>query len=287
MRSKSPSYFAPRFPSWRSRHGTALVLVLWIMVVLSAVALQLSYSSHLRLQVTASIGQSTAALYLARAGVERAVADLVENRNSVQALADLRESDTVEYCNVELGNGTYTLLAALDESGDPVCGIMDEAAKINVNIADADVLRKLPGMNSELVSAIMALKQRGEIHDVNDLLLVEQVNVQLLFGEDANGNGLLDANEDDGGKSWPPDNADGSLDSGLVGYLTTWSATRQINTSGERRVDINSADAKKLQQAISGLTTQEAESIVEHRKKNKFASIANLLDVELVKKNVL
>ena len=262
----------------------ALVLVLWIMVVLCAVALQVSFSSHLRLQVTASLGAGTKALCLARAGVERAIAELVEGRNSIQTLADLRESETSVYSNVELGEGSYTLFAGLDAEGEPLYGIMDEAAKINVNKADQAALAKVPGMNSELLAEILALRKGEPFHNLNDLLLLDRIDVQLLFGEDLNGNGLLDPNEDDGDESWPPDNADSRLDRGLAGFLTTWSAARNVTAEGKKRVNINSASSEEIAKSVPGISSQEAESIVEHRKKRKFASIADLLDVELVAK---
>jgi len=288
MKLKGPGFSAPRYPLWRSkkrpRRAMALVLVLWVMVVLCAVALGLSFSSRLRLQVTASLGAGTKALYLARAGVERAIAELVDRRDSVQSLTDLRESEFSDYSNVELADGSYTLFAGLDGEGDPLYGIIDEAARINVNTADQAVLGKVPGMNSELISEILSKRTGQPFHNLNDLLLLERVDLELLFGEDANGNGLLDANEDDGDQSWPADNADGRLDRGLAGFLTTWSAARNVTADGQSRVNINSASAQELAKSIPGISSQEADSIVEHRKKKKFENIAALLDVELVVK---
>jgi competence ComEA-like helix-hairpin-helix protein len=270
--------------SKNERRGMALVLVLWVMVVLCAVALKLAFSSHLRLQVTATLGAATKALYLARAGVERAIAELVDGRDSLQTLADLRESELSDYSDVELADGSYTLFAGLDAQGEPLYGIMDEAAKINVNTADRAVLSKLPAMDSELVAEIVAARRREPFYDLNDLLLLERVDVELLFGEDRNGNGLLDANEDDGDQSWPPDNADGRLYRGLAGLLTTWSAARNVTADGETRININSASAQEMTRSLSGISSQEAESIVEHRKKKNFTHIAELLDVELIVK---
>ena len=264
----------------------ALVLVLWVMVLLCAVALDVKFSTHLRLQVTASTGGATKAHFLARAGVERAVADLVAGRDRVQAAADLREGDGRAYRSVELGEGTYTLYAGMDDGGSPVYGIADEAAKINLNTADADTLGKVPGIGPELAALMVALRKLEACHDVDDLLLLENVDPLTLYGEDQNNNGLLDANEDDGEQSWPPDNADGRLDGGLAAHLTTWSAARDVTADGESRVNLNSAKAEELVKSISGLAEQEADSIVAHREKNKFGSIANLLDVELVERVV-
>ena len=119
---------------------------------------------------------------------------------------------------------------------------------------------------------------------MNDLLLSEMVDLLKLYGEDQNDNGILDPNENDGDQSWPPDNADGLLDGGLAVYLTTWSAARNVTAEGGERVNLNSANAKQIAKSVTGVTDQEAESIVAHREKSKFASIADLLDVELVEK---
>jgi len=254
------------------------------MVVLSAVALPLAFSSRLRLQVTASVGHGTQALYLAKAGVERVLADLGEGRESIQMLDDLRESELNPLHNVELGPGTYTLFAGYESNGDPSYGLIDECAKINVGTADQAVLAKLPGMSDTLASELVAQRGRTPFNDLNDLLLLERMSTELLFGEDANGNGVLDGNENDGSASWPQDNADGRLDPGLSAYLTAWSSSRNVTSTGGERVNINSASANDITKSVSGVSKEQAESIVEHRKKKKFANIVELLDVKIVKK---
>ena len=59
----------------------------------------------------------------------------------------------------------------------------------------------------------------------------------LLYGEDANLNGMLDPNENDGMKLPPYDNQDGILDPGLFEYVTVLSheTTHGTNGIGARR----------------------------------------------------
>jgi DNA uptake protein ComE-like DNA-binding protein len=261
-----------------------LVFVLWVMVVLCAVALDMRFSSHLRLQVTANLGNGARAAFLARAGVERARAELAESRDTVQAFADLRESSERDYQNIELGEGTYTLFVGTDSDGSPVYGIDDESARLHINTAERAVLEKIPGMEVGLPVAIEDARKEQEFRDINDLLLVRGVDMTVLYGEDQNKNGILDPNEDDGDETWPSDNADGHLDGGLAPYITTWSAIRNVDPSGEQRVDLNSASAEELASSVEGISSQQADSIVAHREKNKFTSIAELLDVELVER---
>jgi len=254
------------------------------MVVLSALAAQLSFSSHLRLQATATVGQGAQALYMARAGVEKAISDLVTKRDGAQPAANYLESESVPYANVPLGEGTWTLLAGYGETSRPLFGIMDESAKINLLTADASLLGQVPGLTPQLAAEIVQWRPAGQLRSLNDLLLVEGIDVQLLYGEDVNGNGLLDPNEDDGEESWPPDNADGRLDQGLAAYLTLWSAARNVTSEGKKRANLASASADDLMKAIPGLKSEEADSIVAQRGKKAFASIADLLDVPLAAK---
>lgn len=251
------------------------------MVILGALAMQLKFSTHLRLQATATLGQGMQALFLARAAVEKAVYDVATKRDGYQSPSDYLESETMAYSNVPLGEGNWTLFAGYDASDRPVYGIMDECARINVTAADASVLARLPGMTQQLAAEIVLCRQSGEIRSVNDLLRVEGIDTQLLFGEDANGNGLLDPNENDGDESWPPDNADGRLDEGIAAFLTIRSAVRNVTADGKKRVNISSASADELKAAIPNLTSEEADSIVAQRGRKAFVSIADLLDVEL------
>lgn len=75
--------------------------------------------------------------------------------------------------------------------------------------------------------------KNGPFSTVEELLLVKGVTGQVLFGEDFDRNGLLTPNEDDGDKTFPPDNEDGILNRGLYPYLTVLSY--DYNTSNDNR----------------------------------------------------
>lgn len=274
---------------FKSRNGVALVMVLWIMTILCAVALEVSFLSRLRLQATRNSGDGLRALFIAKAGVEHAIAELKAEPNKIVTVENLREGTERAYCNVQVGQGSYTLLAegADPITGEPVFGISDEAAKIDLSKADESVLSKVPGIDPELAADIVQLRQEnGTIHDLDDLLLIETMDVFSLYGEDQNRNGILDPNEDDGDESWPPDDYNGELDRGLAPYLTCYSSARNVTSEGEERVNINTASAQDISSKAPQITQQQADSIVEHRKKNQLNGIADLLDVMLVEKIV-
>jgi hypothetical protein len=60
-----------------------------------------------------------------------------------------------------------------------------------------------------------------------------------LFGEDANRNGLLDPNEDDGEATYPPDNADGRLNPGWAAFLSVHSRESNLRSDGAPKININ------------------------------------------------
>jgi len=77
--------------------------------------------------------------------------------------------------------------------------------------------------------------KNGPFTTVEELLLVKGVTPQILWGEDFDQNGLLTPNEDDGDKSFPPDNQDGILNRGLAPYVTVWSTETNIANDNRQR----------------------------------------------------
>jgi type II secretory pathway component PulK len=60
-------------------------------------------------------------------------------------------------------------------------------------------------------------------------LYPDEIDDTIWFGEDSNGNGILDPNEDDGFDSPPFDDMDGILDRGIKDFVTVDSGTDKIN----------------------------------------------------------
>ena len=134
---------------------------------------------------------------------------------------------------------------------------------------------RLPGMTAELAAAVIDWRDGdGEVspggaeaehylllddpHEcknapfetVDEILLVKGASVDVLVGEDANRNGVLDDREDDAGESEPQDNRDGRLDRGLSAYLTVYSREPNASASGERRTNVNAPNTRDLSQLL-------------------------------------
>lgn len=154
----------------------------------------------------------------------------------------------------------YSLVATnFDNQDVPRFGCTDEASRVNINVASPDQLRRLiskvapTGSVETLVQCILDWRESGTspralgakdvyyerldepyrckkapFDSLEELLLVKGVDGTLIFGEDMNRNGLLDANENDGETSMPLDNGDGIMDRGLAPYITVYSREPEV-----------------------------------------------------------
>ncbi len=291
------------------RRGSVLVGLLWCLALLSVIVTGLLYSARLDLRVVKNYGDTIQAHYLALAGIEKAKAvlyhDAANRRRSAQNHSGAVYSDPEQFRDVTLGRGLFRIIrqAGPGEGQGIVYGVSDEESRLNLNQASKEELPKLPGIEQSVVSAILDfrdednganpggaedeyyqslqppyLPRNGPLQTVREMLMVAGVTARDFMGEDANQNGLLDPEEDDGDAAYPPDNKDGLLDAGWSGLLTVDSSVRDVNAAGEARVNIRNADESALA-AVPGLSSTLAKAIVAYRGQNQFNSLADLLEV--------
>jgi hypothetical protein len=80
--------------------------------------------------------------------------------------------------------------------------------------------------------------KNAPFESVEELRLVAGMTRDILYGEDANLNGILDANENDADSSAPYDNRDSRLDPGLMEYFTVYSYEPMMGTNINTRADV-------------------------------------------------
>src|SRR5690606_25999776 len=138
------------FPS-RGRHadtmnqrGSILVGLLWCLVLLSVVVISVLHASRIDLLVARNHADTIQAHYLARAGIERAIALLYHDardrsRSARHHTGNLHEAPE-QFQEIPLGRGTWSVLrkALPHEAGHFVFGIQDEEGRFNVNTAPAE-----------------------------------------------------------------------------------------------------------------------------------------------------
>jgi len=265
---------ASRTPA--QQRGVVLIVVLWVMALLAVIVLSFGQAMRVEMQISHSYTDRLKALELAKSGIARAMADLAADATDYDDFDDPWYSNEEEYREVALGDGTYTLLnIGYEDDSAPSFGLVDEAAKINFNTATREMLSSLPGMDYAIADAIIDWRDEDDIQEpegaeseyyesldpsyfcknapfetVEELLLVAGVTREILYGEDWNRNGMLDANENDGDASDPPDNGDGVLDRGLADFVTVY--TREPSEERENQADEGQGDG-----GASGQASQE------------------------------
>lgn len=296
--------------------GSALVAVLWCLVVLEVVVIGMLRAGRLELRVVKNHGDLIQAHYLALAGIEKAKALIYRETRDLEAAGKSHGSTLWEnpeaFKDAPLGRGMFRVIrgARKDEGGARlIYGLRDEESRLNVNHASAEELKKLPGMTDGAAAAILDWRdgdsrvtpggaegedyaalsppyrpRNGPLWTLRELLMVRGVDPQLLLGEDRNANGLLDPEENDGALTEPPDNSDGLLDASWSALLTVESSVENRSARGKRRVDIKTAGEDSLA-TVEGISGDLAKAIVAYRNEKPFESIADLLEVTPVKKN--
>jgi type II secretory pathway component PulK len=260
-------------PNLNLKRGSILVIVLWVSFGLCSIALYFAHSMSMEFQaadnevagVEADQAIEGAAVYVSNVLVT------LQTSNNMPSPVNFRAD------NVKVGNATFWLIGRdtndLESSaqGDhPVWGLVDEASKVNLNNATAAMLQNLPQMTANLAAAMYDwqtvsnsppstdgaksetysglnppyLCKSAPYETIDELSLVYGMNLDYLYGEDANLNGILDPNENDGVTTPPTDNQDGILDPGLLEYVTVWTKGESLTTSnGIARVAINNTAA--------------------------------------------
>lgn len=145
-----------------------------------------------------------------------------------------------------------------DETTDPylalsyVPGMTEEIASAMVDWIDSDDERGTGGAETADYEALAIpySARNGPMQSIDELLKIQGVTPALFYGEDANRNGTLDPNENDGDESPPWDNADGVLDVGWREYFSV--SSREVNTQsdGAARINLNQGLMTELFDAL-------------------------------------
>ncbi len=272
----------------RNNKGLALVIVLWIVILMTALIAIVSQTSRLDMKMATAVVDEVRCKWACRAGTETAIGLLNEDLRATDCLLDLWCDNDEDYNDVPLERCIYSVY------------VTDEAGKLNVNTITREQLMALPYMETQVADAILDWRdddenprsdgaeggyyqnlpfpykiRNGPVKTIRELLQARGVTKDLLYGEDLNLNGQLDYTEADGELSPPMDNGDGYLDEGWIAYLTCYSYEKNVDAEGQNRVNINQADEGQLQNQL-GLTAPQARWIVQNRGSG-YQNIAGLI----------
>ncbi|MDX9980173.1 MAG: helix-hairpin-helix domain-containing protein [Lentisphaeria bacterium] len=276
-----------------SQHGFALILVLWLALALAATAL--------------CFGQVAVLGYRTRSGVranlqcrhtEQAAAVYVKALLATVEAGEMPELESEEVEEIPVGGSAFWLLAPIwNESPELSYGLVSEAGKLNLNTASKAMLQALPGMTEALAAAIVDWRdedaepqpygaedetysrkkppyraRNAPFDSIEELLLVEGMTEDILYGKDRNRNGLVDP--------WEGDGAGSSLtDYGIYHLVTVHSAEpNETGGGGEGRTNVTDAQALRrfLTRTFDAQTASRAESAGPYRSVLEFAARSGL-----------
>ena len=259
--------------------GTVLIVTIWIVLILAGLVLVFSRSTRVEAIASANYVAAVQADAIARGSLEYIKAQLLSDQETVI----LTQGEDL-YEAVELEAGFFWVLHPnLSDDRNYTYGLSDEGSKINLNSATEEMLLKLPGMTSELASAIIDWRDNdseitpggaeneyyllladpyyckdGPLETVEEILLLRGASEGILYGEDTNKNGVLDPQENDASESEPPDNKNGRLDRGIYDYVTVYSRQPNVSQNGQNRININETnDEESLSNLLRELITDD------------------------------
>lgn len=239
------------------RQGSVLVIVLWIAFGLVSLALYFANSMNFELRASDNRVSALAADQ-AIEGAARYLTYLLTQRTANGSNGVFLTLNDSLCQSVPVGEARFWLIGR--DTNNPVgpgrlCfGLVDEASKLNLNIATSNAITWLPRMTMDLTQAILdwrdtngngptvnyyAMQQPSyqckcdPFETVDELRLLYGADMDTLVGGDLNRNGILDPNETDASQN-------GMLNPGVLEYVTVYSREPNTNSDGTAKVNISS-----------------------------------------------
>jgi type II secretory pathway component PulK len=250
----------------QGERSSVLIIVLW--TVFGLIAITIYYAQSMTSELRASDSRVAGIQSeLAIEGARRYLTCVLSNLNETGAMPD---TSTYQNAAAAVGEARFWLIG---RSNSPVSistttpiafGFVDEASKLNLNYANSNMLSMLPNITPDIVASILTwrstnttstsggaesdtymrlnppyLCKNAPFETVDELRMINNMTMDLLYGEDANLNGILDPNENDGDKLPPSDNQDGILNPGIEEYVTVYTREPGSTTNGMARFNVS------------------------------------------------
>ncbi|MBT3841171.1 MAG: hypothetical protein HOF61_03160 [Verrucomicrobia bacterium] len=288
-------------------NAIALVGVLVIVGLLSMIAISLMFRMQAAATASASTLRSEQAWVVALSGLDRAIDVVSDSSRTTEGWID-NSTDFEHQLVYDDGSDQWyfsVFRRGVLETDEIIFGVVDEASKLPLNATNVLQLMKVPHMTLPAVEALADFvdgdsiaRDNGAEQDsydllpvpysipnkpvsfLDELLLAQGVSAAHLYGEDANRNHKLDANENDADALFPPDNQDGTLSGGLHRFFTLHSRDWNVNRNNQPRLDINTV---ALDPEPAGLTDETVAFLEAKRKAGQpLASLADLVNATLI-----
>lgn len=259
----------------RRQNATVLIIVLWIAVGLVSIALY--FASSMTYELRASDNRvSGMATEQAIEGAARYVGSVLYNYSTNGAVPNNTQFSSAA---VAVGDAHFWLIGrdpTEKPSSDPYFGLIDEASKLNLNIAGTNTLYYLPNMPNDFVDAIIDWRSTNgygmysmnynalgyddknePFETLDELRLVYGSTIDLLEGNDLNLNGVMDANEA------TVNGSNGKYDPGLLEYFTVYTREPNFGAGGTSLTNVNEASQTQLETLFQAADVSSAQNMAQ------------------------
>ena len=269
----------------RSSDGIALIAVLWVLVLLTAIVGEFAYSMRTEVNITRNFKEATQAYYIAHSGLIRSVVEMIRNTAKIKnpELAAEVSEDNVWRVNVPIppekfGPGEFSVhidnsagLIDLNTAGEVLLGIMVDTLDISED--DKNII----------VHSILDWRDSDDFHRLNG---AENKYYQSLPNPYACKNAAFDSVEELLlVRGMRPELFDEKLKK-IVTIIPQSQTTRTAkghSSSGARptnsgQININAAP-RQLLEALPQITSQQVQNLVDYRADRDIISIAEVGDL--------
>ena len=273
----------------KSESGIALLLVLWVLMLLMVIVGEFCHAMRTEVNITRNFKEDTQSYYIAVAGLNRAVSELIKNEILPQKVKSPDSEDDDEEADEEEISWRINadIPAIAFGEGQFEVKIGNESGKVNINRANRRLLRMM--LNG------------FDLDDSDKDVIVDSI----LDWRDKDRNHRISGAEDDYYDSLPEpyECKDGDFDSieelllvrgvtpeifygGLEHMVTVYQdETKSRGRRGRRgkgfdydKVNVNTAPPQVLR-SLPMMTDDLVQEIIEYRKEQDFKSMAALSDI--------
>ena len=158
----------------RKEKGIALLMVLWVLILLSAIATEFCFAMRTEVNMVRNFKEETEAYYIALAGLNRAVMELVRNESTHERRKILEKEDEAADETSQRWRMNTTIPPVPFSEGEFRVQIENEAGKINLNTADEPLLKMMLSNfgleereKSIIVDSIIDWRDKNDLHRMN------------------------------------------------------------------------------------------------------------------------
>ncbi|MEI6232786.1 MAG: type II secretion system protein GspK [Planctomycetota bacterium] len=256
--------------------GSIMLLAIATILILSSLLLVFVREMRIEAQAAANRAATLQAAGIARGAIAYCINHLTSNQDPIAL-------DTEMQCEANpVGDGYFWILKPdVTDETKYAFGLTDEASKLNLNTATYEMLKAMPNMSTDLSGSITDWRDSDDsvsnqggaeseyylllaepyycknapFETPEEILLVKGATTDLLYGVDANHNGVVDASEDDAKSTLSISGFNGNARCGIMKYLTVYS--REVNTdaNGKPRTNIAQASSTQITQLFSKIAS--------------------------------